>query len=131
MAPRARPLDPAYAGRSPGFTLLEVLVALGIVAVALMAGLRSVGALTQQTQRHSDALLGQLCADNALTQMRLSRQTLRPGEYTQDCVQGAQVLQLSLAVQPTANPRFVRVDAAARRGGTTAYRVVALLRSTP
>ncbi|MDE3234107.1 MAG: prepilin-type N-terminal cleavage/methylation domain-containing protein, partial [Pseudomonadota bacterium] len=34
-----------------GFTLIEVLVALGIVAIALMAGLRSTDALTRNASR--------------------------------------------------------------------------------
>ncbi len=42
---------------SRGFTLVEVLVALGIVAVALAAGARSTGALTRNAERQSDLLL--------------------------------------------------------------------------
>lgn len=41
-----------------GFSLIEVLVALGIVAVALAAGVRSTGALTRNAERQSDLLLG-------------------------------------------------------------------------
>ena len=40
-----RASDPARA--QAGFTLIEVLVALGIVAIALMAGLRATDALTR------------------------------------------------------------------------------------
>jgi general secretion pathway protein I len=36
-----------------GFTLIEVLVALGIVAIALMAGLRSTDALSRNAARQS------------------------------------------------------------------------------
>ena len=39
-----------------GFTLIEVLVALGIVAIALMAGMQATGALTRNAQRQSDLL---------------------------------------------------------------------------
>eukprot|EP01041_Mallomonas_annulata_P022577 gene22577-42909_t len=38
-----------------GFTLIEVLVALGIVAIALMAGLQATGALSNHAQRQVDA----------------------------------------------------------------------------
>ena len=40
-----------------GFTLIEVLVALAIVAIALMSGLKVSGALTRNAQRQADVLL--------------------------------------------------------------------------
>ena len=39
-----------------GFTLVEVLVALGIVAIALLAGLQATNALTRNAARQSDVL---------------------------------------------------------------------------
>ena len=55
-----------------GFTLVEVLVALGIVAIALMAGLQATTALTRNALRQSDIVLAQLCAENELVKARLS-----------------------------------------------------------
>jgi general secretion pathway protein I len=52
------------AGR--GFTLIEVLVALAIVAVVLGAGLKAAGALTNNAQRLADVTAAQWCADNQL-----------------------------------------------------------------
>ena len=43
-----------------GFTLIEVLVALAIVAIALMAGLQATTALARNAQRQSDILLAHL-----------------------------------------------------------------------
>ena len=47
-------------GRAPerGFTLVEVLVALGIVAIALMAGLQATTALTRNAVQHLLLLCG-------------------------------------------------------------------------
>ena len=59
--------------RAKGFTLVEVLVALGIVAIALAAGVRSTASLTRNAERQSDLLLAQLCAENALVAVRLDR----------------------------------------------------------
>ena len=56
-----------------GFTLIEVLVALGIVAIALTAGLRATAALTDNAMRQSDILLAHLCAENELVKARLSQ----------------------------------------------------------
>jgi len=97
-----------------GFTLIEVLVALAIVGVSLLAGLRATGALTLHAQRQSDVLLGQLCAENALHQIRLSRQMPGVGESNRECLQADQTFTLVLNVQPTPNPNFVRVDALVR-----------------
>lgn len=94
-----------------GFTLIEVLVALGIVAIALTAGLQATGAITRHSQRQSDMLLAQLCANNALTQIRLARQMPGVGDTTSACEQAGRNLTVALAVRPTPNPNFVRVDA--------------------
>ena len=99
-----------------GFTLIEVLVALGIVAVALGAGVRATGAMTRIAERQSDLLLGQLCAENALVQIRLSRQIPAVGENISQCEQAGRTLSLKLSVQPTPNPNFVRVEAQALEG---------------
>jgi general secretion pathway protein I len=100
--------------RSPGFTLVEVLVALAIVAVALAAGLRSSGALVQNAQRQSEQLLAQLCAENELVRLRLGRQLPAIGQGDFDCEQGGQTLQGSLVVSATPNPNFRRVEARVR-----------------
>ena len=92
------------AGRQAGgFALIEVLVALTIVAVALMAGMKASGALTLHAQRQTDVLLGQMCAENALHQMRLSRQMPGVGQSSRECQQGTQTYTLALDVQPTPN----------------------------
>ena len=57
----------------PGFTLVEVLVALAVVAVALAAGFQACGSLVAHAERRSGLVLAQLCADNELARLRLSR----------------------------------------------------------
>ena len=94
-----------------GFTLVEVLVALSIVAIALMAGLQASAALTRHAQRQSDMVLAQLCAENALVKTRLSRQMPAIGDSTETCEQAGQHLTVAVAVRPTPNPSFRRVDA--------------------
>ena len=96
---------------SQGFTLIEVLVALGIVAIALAAGVRSTGALTRNAERQSDLLLAQLCAENALVAVRLSKQMPAVGDNTVNCEQAGRNLGVTLSVRPTPNPNFLRVEA--------------------
>jgi general secretion pathway protein I len=94
-----------------GFTLVEVLVALGIVAIALTAGLQATGAITRHAQRQSDMLLAQMCAENALVKVRLARQLPGVGDTSSACDQAGRSLTVALVVRPTPNPNFRRVDA--------------------
>ena len=73
-----------------GFTLIEVLVALAIVAVTLIAGLRASATMTRSTERQSSRVLAQLCAENALVQYRLSAQLPDVSDSTQECAQAGQ-----------------------------------------
>ncbi|MBX3660737.1 MAG: type II secretion system minor pseudopilin GspI [Ramlibacter sp.] len=97
--------------RVRGFTLIEVLVALGIVAIALVAGLQATTALTNNALRQSDVLLAQVCAENELVKVRLSRQMPGVGDNTLTCEQVGRSFTVQLTVRPTPNPSFRRVDA--------------------
>lgn len=112
---------------SRGFTLIEVLVALGIVALALMTGLKATQALTTSAQRQSEVLWAQLCADNALNTLRLSRQLPGMGDSSVTCVQAQQALRVQLSVRPTPNPAFRRVDAQVWSQATPILRVTTVL----
>ncbi len=94
-----------------GFTLIEVLVALGIVAIALIAGFQSSAALTRSAQRQTDVLLAQLCAENELVKARLSKQFPGVGDSNSSCDQAGRSFTVALSVRPTLNPSFRRMDA--------------------
>lgn len=96
--------------RPSGFTLIEVLVALTIVAITLGAGIKAAGALTGNTQRLSDVTAAQWCADNQLADLRLSGRTPPVGDSDFTCTQLGQTYQGKLVVRPTPNPLFRNVD---------------------
>ena len=96
---------------SRGFTLIEVLVALAVIAITLAAGLQATGALTRAALRQSDQWLAQMCAENELTRLRLQRQLPGTGDSEMPCEQAGRLLRVRLAVLPTPNPNFRRVDA--------------------
>jgi general secretion pathway protein I len=94
-----------------GFTLVEVLVALAIVAITLGAGLRAAGVLTDNAQRLVDVSAAQWCADNQLTSLRLSRVFPGVGDSDFACEQLGRSYAGKLLTRPTLNPSFRRVDA--------------------
>ena len=109
--------------RVRGFTLIEVLVALGIVSIALVAGLQATAALTNNAQRQSDVLLAHLCAENELGRLRLARQLPAVGDAEVACEQAGQAFSVRVKVSPTPNPSFRRVDAQVLTGGTPILRI--------
>ncbi|MFT4194041.1 type II secretion system minor pseudopilin GspI [Ottowia sp.] len=119
------PWDGPAAGS--GFTLVEVMVALAITAIALVAGLKATAALTDNADRQTAVLLAQLCAENKLIELRLARQLPAVGDFASDCVQAGRTLQVTHAVRPTPNANFRRVDAAVSENGRSIVRVVAIL----
>ncbi len=94
-----------------GFTLVEVLVALSIVAISLTAGLRATMSMTRNAERQSDVVLAQLCAENELVKVRLLRQMPGVGDTRVACEQAGRQLTVALTVRPTPNPNFRKVDA--------------------
>ena len=106
-----------------GFTLIEVLVALAIVAIALLAGAQATSALTSNAMRQSDVLLAHICAENELVKTRLSRQMPAVGDGTAQCEQAGRVYSVTVNVLPTPNPSFRRVDARVFNGDSPVLRL--------
>ncbi|MGH6628042.1 MAG: type II secretion system minor pseudopilin GspI [Burkholderiaceae bacterium] len=109
--------------RRAGFTLIEVLVALAIVAIALAAGLQATTALTNNALRQSDMLLAQICAENELVKVRLSKQMPSVGDSSQSCEQAGRGYNVAVSVRPTPNPSFRRVDAQVLDGTSPVLRL--------
>jgi general secretion pathway protein I len=94
-----------------GFTLVEVMVALAIVAVSLGAGFKAAASLTDDADRLADVSAAQWCADNELTNLRLGKVFPGVGDSEFGCQQFGRSYTGQLAVRPTPNPNFRRVDA--------------------
>jgi general secretion pathway protein I len=93
-----------------GFTMIEVLVALAIIAVALAASLRAVASLATSEQDLHRRLLAGWSADNELAQLRLAHGFPDIGSRTFDCSQGNLKLVCTQRVTSTPNPIFRRVE---------------------
>lgn len=97
-----------------GFTLIEVLVALAITAIALAAGTQATNALTRNAQRQSDMMLAQICAENELVRTRLAPVMPPIGEAGSACEQAGASFGVTVSTTPTLNPNFRRVDVQVR-----------------
>ena len=127
MSRQASPCAARARAFNHGFTLVEVLVALGIVAIALMAGLQATAALTRHAERQTGMVLAQICAENELARVRLARQLPGVGDSTVACEQAGHALTVALVVRPTPNPNFRRVDAQVQDGEVPIWRLTTVV----
>lgn len=118
--------------KSPsGFTLLEVLVALVIVAVALGASIRAVGSLTQNSDHLRITMMAMWSAENRLAQIRLSKTWPDIGLSNFPCPQADLQLLCQQEVQPTPNPSFRRVEVSVVDESTPDHEIIQLTQVVP
>jgi len=93
-----------------GFTLVEVLVALTIVAVALMASLRATTSMSGSALELRLRTLALWSAENRLAQIRIQGEFPNQGRRSFDCSQAEARLVCDEEVFATPNPQFRRVE---------------------
>jgi general secretion pathway protein I len=96
--------------RRLGFTLVEVLVALAIISIALMAALRAAGQGTNNLGELRSRLLAGWVAENRLAEHRARRDWLPLGMQRGTDRQGGLDFAWREEVIATPNPSFRRVD---------------------
>ena len=93
-----------------GFTLLETLVALMILAIALAAAFRALGLTTRAAADLRDRTLADWVADNRLAELRAMRAFPSPGSSEGEALQAGRHFRWREEVKSTPNPLFLRVD---------------------
>lgn len=105
-----RPLD-AERSKVAGMTLIEVLVALAIVAITLSAGIKAAGGLTMNAQRVADLTLAQWCIENQMVLLKMSPAFPDVGDSEFKCQQLNRDFKGKQAVRPTVNTNnFRRIE---------------------
>ncbi len=108
-AARGRP----NCGRRPvGFTLIEILVAVAILAVALAATTRAASIATDGAMETRERLLATWAAENRLAELRARRVFPSAASTRMDTAEGGLALVIEETVSETPNPAMRRVDLA-------------------
>jgi general secretion pathway protein I len=99
-----------------GFTLIEILVALAILAVALAATTRAAGVATDGALDTRQRLLATWAAENRVAELRARRIFPAPATTRFTTEQGGLALSIEETVTTTPNPTLRRVELAVAEG---------------
>jgi general secretion pathway protein I len=109
---RPAPARRSRAKRAAGFTLIEILVAVAILAVALAATTRAASLATDGTLETRQRLLATWTAQNRVAELRARRIFPPVASNRLDTQQGGLALVVEETVSETPNPTIRRVDLA-------------------
>jgi general secretion pathway protein I len=98
------------ASRSSGFTLVEVLVALAIVAIALIAAGRAAAVSSSAAAEAKLRLLAGFVAENRMSELAARRAWPAPGFYEGREHQAGIEFAWRSEVQATPHPAFRRIE---------------------
>ncbi|MCL2656460.1 MAG: type II secretion system minor pseudopilin GspI [Betaproteobacteria bacterium] len=114
-------MSPPPTNRALGFTLLEVLVALAILAIVLSAGFRAVGLATGNVQELRERQLAEWVALNRLASHRIIGEFLDTGTYTGTEQQASYTFEWKEEVQNTPNALVRRTTVRVYRPGDDSH----------
>ena len=91
-----------------GFTLIEVLVALAIIAVAMSAAVRVAGLMTQSSGVLRDRSVAMIAAQSRMAELRLEGK-LPMGVKAMECDQGRLLLRCEQVIAAAESGRLLKV----------------------
>lgn len=93
-----------------GFTLIEIMVALAVFSLAILALVRLESASVRGAGLIDEALVAQLVARNVALDALTDAQPPAPGRTSGGEVNGGRAWRWTRQVSPTGDPRVVRID---------------------
>jgi len=109
-----------------GFTLVEILVALAIVAIALAAGMRALAQATDSASALKERTLALWVAQNRLAAAQVASPWPPLGNTSGDAEQAGTRFVWQASVTTTPNPAFRRIDITVAAPGTPDYALAKL-----
>lgn len=104
-------------GRTRGFTLVEVVVALAIVAIGMLAVFKTIGDTTNNVSYLRDRSFAAWIADNLITEIRLSGEMPSVDETSGELEYAGRVWHWITRVSQTPVEGLRRIDVSVRREG--------------
>ena len=117
--------------RAPGFTLIEVLVALAIVAVALSAGMRALAQGADGASSLKARTLALWVAENRLARAQLDLSAQGATAASGDETQAGMALTWRQTIGTTPNPAFRRIEIVVTEPGRPEYALARLVGYLP
>jgi general secretion pathway protein I len=115
-----RPRGTVVEGSPAGFTLVETLVALAILAVGLLATVKVMHVTLESLQQARLRSLALLCADNEVVRHRALGVAQSTEELPRPCIQDRHVFRVLVRDDPTPHVRFRLLDVQVFREGDAA-----------
>jgi general secretion pathway protein I len=114
------------ARRATGFTLVEILVALAIIAVALTAGLRALAQATDSAVALKQRTLALWIAQNRIALASLESPWPAPGRRQGNATQAGSAFAFTETISSTPNPAFRKIEVVVAQPGTPDYALARL-----
>lgn len=95
---------------APGFTLLEVLIALAIVSIGLTAALRAGGVGTDEVREYRAHQLALWVAENVAAERTARGDWPGPGGSDDETEMGGRKFLIHQEIKTTPNPLFLRLE---------------------
>lgn len=109
-----------------GFTLIEVLVALAIMALAFAALLRASALAAENSDALRERMLAGWLAENRMAWLQVQRTLPTPGESAGEISLGVRQWRWRQQVSPTEDARLVRVEIHIMTPEPSGYRLAEL-----
>lgn len=93
-----------------GFTLLEMLVALAVLAISLAAATRVGGSAARMTEELQQRTLVVWGTENRISEVRLGLTSNEVGESSGELLMAGEVLRWQQKISPTPNNAFRKIE---------------------